>query len=277
MKVRHHKFKDLLNFHCFSVNCAAFVVMASICSQRIEISCGCVTSLGFLIFVTYLTITSPAFRPMGVTFAIIFFLMCVISLCSACFRGRYEANLPAFRPMHEVLSSDAIDRLHTFKFTDTNTTNTQCDPTNPMHSESNDDCPFQVICCICLSEYVTDELILRLPACQHCFHKECIAQWLAKSIKCPICKANVVAPAPSGSPRRLTSGLHNTLQIITTTPNINNSPTNSHIQQQSHSQQGRAVFELTHINPARDSRIQDADVVESPQRINNVTIDDSMA
>jgi hypothetical protein len=45
-------------------------------------------------------------------------------------------------------------------------------------------------CAICLSEYEEGEEMCRLH-CGHCFHKECIFQWLSTSTVCPFCKANV--------------------------------------------------------------------------------------
>ncbi len=47
-------------------------------------------------------------------------------------------------------------------------------------------------CCICLCDYQDGELILELP-CGHCYHKACVVQWLVKSVRCPVCKADVTA------------------------------------------------------------------------------------
>lgn len=43
------------------------------------------------------------------------------------------------------------------------------------------------LCSICLSEYENDEIICKLW-CQHHFHHECCAEWLALNSKCPLCK-----------------------------------------------------------------------------------------
>lgn len=49
-------------------------------------------------------------------------------------------------------------------------------------------------CAICMCDYEDDETVLKLPSCEHLFHKECISKWLKESsTKCPVCKA-VVAP-----------------------------------------------------------------------------------
>jgi hypothetical protein len=49
-------------------------------------------------------------------------------------------------------------------------------------------------CAICMCDYEDDETVLKLPNCEHLFHKECIGKWLKESsTKCPVCKA-VVAP-----------------------------------------------------------------------------------
>ncbi|CAK78648.1 unnamed protein product (macronuclear) [Paramecium tetraurelia] len=42
-------------------------------------------------------------------------------------------------------------------------------------------------CMICLMDYTDEEIVKTLP-CLHYFHNECIDFWLAKSIKCPVCK-----------------------------------------------------------------------------------------
>lgn len=54
--------------------------------------------------------------------------------------------------------------------------------------ENNLDNYKEISCNICLSDYELREEILRLP-CNHCFHKECISNWLQKeNVKCPMCR-----------------------------------------------------------------------------------------
>ena len=43
-------------------------------------------------------------------------------------------------------------------------------------------------CPICLSEYQPKETLKTIPECQHCFHGECIDQWLSLNSTCPICR-----------------------------------------------------------------------------------------
>ncbi|KAL9176365.1 hypothetical protein ABFS82_02G174100 [Erythranthe guttata] len=48
--------------------------------------------------------------------------------------------------------------------------------------------PNGVTCAICLADYVPKDTIMFLPECQHCFHADCIHQWLSIKAKCPICR-----------------------------------------------------------------------------------------
>ncbi|KAF3974423.1 hypothetical protein CMV_002247 [Castanea mollissima] len=43
-------------------------------------------------------------------------------------------------------------------------------------------------CPICLSEYQAKETLKSIPKCQHCFHIECIDEWLSLNATCPICR-----------------------------------------------------------------------------------------
>ncbi|KAI5076995.1 hypothetical protein GOP47_0009060 [Adiantum capillus-veneris] len=46
-------------------------------------------------------------------------------------------------------------------------------------------------CAVCLSEYQEGELLKRLPACGHLFHKGCIDMWLFSHSTCPLCRLNL--------------------------------------------------------------------------------------
>ncbi|XP_073016737.1 putative RING-H2 finger protein ATL21A [Primulina eburnea] len=43
-------------------------------------------------------------------------------------------------------------------------------------------------CTICLSEYKPKETLRSIPECQHCFHADCVDQWLKLKASCPICR-----------------------------------------------------------------------------------------
>ena len=66
------------------------------------------------------------------------------------------------------------------------------------------------LCSICLSEFEKDDVLKRIPACNHEFHKACIEQWLFNHTNCPMCRveinSNPMAPQPplphSPSPTR---------------------------------------------------------------------------
>ncbi|PKI40492.1 hypothetical protein CRG98_039128 [Punica granatum] len=48
--------------------------------------------------------------------------------------------------------------------------------------------PNDVVCPICLSEYLPKEVLRCIPECNHCFHADCIDPWLRMNQKCPICR-----------------------------------------------------------------------------------------
>ncbi|XP_062120189.1 putative RING-H2 finger protein ATL21A [Humulus lupulus] len=43
-------------------------------------------------------------------------------------------------------------------------------------------------CPICLSEYRPKETLKTIPECLHCFHSDCIDEWLRLNASCPICR-----------------------------------------------------------------------------------------
>jgi Ring finger domain len=48
------------------------------------------------------------------------------------------------------------------------------------------------VCPICLSGYEKGDTIFVSKHCTHCFHKDCILEWLEKHDDCPICRVNMV-------------------------------------------------------------------------------------
>ncbi|CAN4108425.1 unnamed protein product [Withania somnifera] len=49
-------------------------------------------------------------------------------------------------------------------------------------------------CPICLAEYHPKEIVKCIPECKHCFHAECIDEWLKINGTCPVCRNN---PSPA--------------------------------------------------------------------------------
>lgn len=45
-------------------------------------------------------------------------------------------------------------------------------------------------CPICLSEYMPKETVKTMPECEHCFHAQCIDEWLPLNASCPICRTS---------------------------------------------------------------------------------------
>ncbi|MGH7974037.1 MAG: RING finger domain-containing protein [bacterium] len=39
------------------------------------------------------------------------------------------------------------------------------------------------------------EFLICAPRCSHCFHKECILEWLDKKVECPCCRKRMVTQA----------------------------------------------------------------------------------
>lgn len=54
-------------------------------------------------------------------------------------------------------------------------------------------------CSICLSDYVTEDILIDLPNCRHCYHKACISEWLELHNNCPLCKAEVIVTVPNNA------------------------------------------------------------------------------
>jgi len=55
-------------------------------------------------------------------------------------------------------------------------------------------------CAVCLQEMVAEEMAVRLP-CAHCFHEECVRQWLKKQHTCPTCRSPLPPKEPSARSR----------------------------------------------------------------------------
>lgn len=54
--------------------------------------------------------------------------------------------------------------------------------------------PNDSTCPICLTEYCTEETVRCIPECKHCFHADCIDEWLRRNNSCPVCR-NSPSPA----------------------------------------------------------------------------------
>jgi hypothetical protein len=71
-----------------------------------------------------------------------------------------------------------IEKLETFKF----------NPENVCGMDEND---CGVKCLVCQFAYEKDEDLRKLP-CEHCFHSECVDQWLQTKDCCPYCRTAIV-------------------------------------------------------------------------------------
>lgn len=77
-----------------------------------------------------------------------------------------------------LVAQSEIGRLETFKF----------DPGAVKDLDENDS---RVKCLVCQFAYEQDEDLRRLP-CAHCFHSECVDQWLQTKDKCPYCRQTII-------------------------------------------------------------------------------------
>ncbi|KAK3245250.1 hypothetical protein CYMTET_45174, partial [Cymbomonas tetramitiformis] len=60
----------------------------------------------------------------------------------------------------------------------------------PRRAACGDDCQMDK-CVICQLEFEDGERLNQLP-CEHCYHKDCIQQWLQLNKQCPICSKEVL-------------------------------------------------------------------------------------
>lgn len=61
--------------------------------------------------------------------------------------------------------------------------------------------PNDTTCPICLSEYRCKDEIRCIPQCRHCFHANCIDEWLRMNSTCPVCRNS---PPPSHATSQIT-------------------------------------------------------------------------
>lgn len=55
------------------------------------------------------------------------------------------------------------------------------------------------ICLDALGHNARDQVCVPCPA-RHRFHKRCLRNWLARSVQCPVCRADILAPLPAAPP-----------------------------------------------------------------------------
>lgn len=62
------------------------------------------------------------------------------------------------------------------------------DPESSSNKKDANDCDIK--CLVCQEEYCKGEHLRKLP-CGHCFHKECVDQWLLSKDFCPYCRTTL--------------------------------------------------------------------------------------
>jgi hypothetical protein len=78
-----------------------------------------------------------------------------------------------------IIAQSQIEKIPTFKF-------------DPKAAEGMDQNDSNVKCLVCQFRYEADDSLRRLP-CGHCFHGECVAQWLKDNDICPYCRQTIVS------------------------------------------------------------------------------------
>lgn len=56
-------------------------------------------------------------------------------------------------------------------------------------------------CSICLSSYSIEEIVCRLPGCNHIFHIRCLENWFQTDDSCPLCRVPVSNSSPESEIR----------------------------------------------------------------------------
>nr|BAJ87774.1 predicted protein [Hordeum vulgare subsp. vulgare]BAJ91835.1 predicted protein [Hordeum vulgare subsp. vulgare] len=52
-------------------------------------------------------------------------------------------------------------------------------------------------CAVCLSEFEDGDQLRLLPKCSHAFHPDCIGEWLAGHVTCPVCRCSLAPEEPA--------------------------------------------------------------------------------
>ncbi|KAG8092711.1 hypothetical protein GUJ93_ZPchr0012g19246 [Zizania palustris] len=60
-------------------------------------------------------------------------------------------------------------------------------------------------CAVCLSEFDDEEEFRLLPKCSHAFHPDCIGEWLAGHVTCPVCRCNLDPEDPAAAEANVSS------------------------------------------------------------------------
>ena len=76
------------------------------------------------------------------------------------------------------LTQDQIDSLPKFKYN-------KIDLNGSFSDDKNE------VCAICLCDFEQDELMLKLPLCNHIFHSNCVTNWISRNSFCPYCRRQI--------------------------------------------------------------------------------------
>eukprot|EP00588_Corethron_pennatum_P001622 CAMPEP_0194286996 /NCGR_PEP_ID=MMETSP0169-20130528/33766_1 /TAXON_ID=218684 /ORGANISM="Corethron pennatum, Strain L29A3" /LENGTH=321 /DNA_ID=CAMNT_0039033557 /DNA_START=491 /DNA_END=1456 /DNA_ORIENTATION=+ len=65
------------------------------------------------------------------------------------------------------------------------------------------------VCAVCREGFKAGEVVLILPACNHCFHEVCALTWLENHNTCPFCRRELPTDDPQYEQRRLAGSTQN--------------------------------------------------------------------
>ncbi|KAF8412122.1 hypothetical protein HHK36_000078 [Tetracentron sinense] len=119
-------------------------------------------------------------------------LMCIIGLaCYIC--GRIKAY---GRPHHPVPESSSSISPQTIIVVGLDGATIESFPKLVLGESRRVPKPNDSTCPICLSEYKPKDTLRSIPECKHCFHVDCIDEWLPKNATCPVCRNFPLSPPP---------------------------------------------------------------------------------
>ncbi|KAG2725537.1 hypothetical protein I3760_01G070500 [Carya illinoinensis] len=122
-------------------------------------------------------------------------MTCVIGVaCFACFTDRCRRNTTIARHRNSSQGIVAVSAQPTIVVMGLDESTIQSYEKVVLGESRRLPGPNDGTCSICLSEYCTKDILRCIPDCKHCFHADCIDEWLRMNSTCPVCR-NSPSPA----------------------------------------------------------------------------------
>jgi Ring finger domain len=103
-----------------------------------------------------------------------------------------------------------------------------------------DDSTGDNVCPICLSGYKKGDILVVSKHCTHCFHKDCILEWLEKHDDCPICRINMVTDSEMSRAATSLVGKTRMYRAVASLQTSSSSPANQRYRTHPHPQAAAA-------------------------------------